>query len=135
MKEINIYTAGLFDGEGTVTLCSRNKNKMRSPKVSIPSTSYELMEFLKSNYGGHISTKKKYKEHHKQSWSWSLSYNKVIKFLKAIFPYLREKEKIRRTNLILTQYKKVTPRNGKYTKELLQKRQQFIQQFFHPSNT
>lgn len=138
------YAAGLFDGEGTVTLSKKHKTDIfRVPTVSMSSTSYELLLFLKENYGGSISKHKTYKSHHKQSWSWKLVYNSALSFLKQILPYMREVEKIRRAKLLLNEYKLLTPRNGKYSKQQKEAKHLFETNFFyeedyvlprHPSN-
>lgn len=129
--EIHIYTAGLFDGEGTVTLTKRGKSRL--PIVSVTSTTYELLQFLKQTYGGTISKQKVYKKHHKQSWSWKAAYDTAISFLSSITPYLKEPAKRYRAQLILSEYKSLTKRNGKYSQEELSQKIDFEHRFFHPS--
>ncbi len=131
MKKTDLnYAAGLLDGEGSIMLMSANKGKKKSPHVSMTSTTIELLEFMKENFGGYIVNKKTYKEHHKQAWAWQLSYDKAFFFCKKIAPYLREPEKKRRAELIVKRYKTVTPRNGKYTAEMLYERSLFEEEFF-----
>jgi len=136
-KEIKLsYIAGLFDGEGTVTLSRNNKNdKYRAPVVSMSSTSIELLEFLSSEFGGSIVNQKVYKEHYKKSWSWKLQRRNCIYFLNSILPYMREEEKVRRANLICNEYIKITPRNGKYSDEIKTAKLEFERTFFHPSTS
>lgn len=126
MKEHLIYTAGLIDGEGTITLSKTNaSDKYRHPVVSVTSTSYELLEFLKDNFGGHISVQKVYKETHKQSWSWAVSNDAAIKMIEQIYPFIKEKRKGNRAKMIIEQYKKLTVRNGKYTETQKQSKLDF----------
>lgn len=137
MKETIIaYIAGIIDGEGSILLNNRSSKKSthRHPRITVANTSYELLLFLKSNLGGSICKKKVYKSHHKQSWCWSLGSN-VIKILELILPYLTITEKIYRAKLIINEYKSVTPRNGKYTNDLLLKKLDFENRFFHPSTS
>jgi len=131
-KELKLaYTAGLFDGEGTVTLSRpHSRDKYRAPTVSMTSTSKELLDFLVQEFGGFIVKQKVYKSHHKQSWSWRLKHRTAINFLLEISPYLREKSKIRRAKLICTTYLEVTPRNGKYSDEMKAKKLLFEEDFF-----
>ena len=133
MKDTNLaYIAGLFDGEGTVTLSRLHKNdRFRAPVVSVSSTSLSLLEYLKKHYGGYISTHKTYQSHHKPSFSWKLQRNSALAFLTSIKPYVQEEEKQRRIDLILEKYKKCTPRNGYYTDDLLRAKQEFEAAFFH----
>lgn len=127
----DIYTAGLFDGEGTVTLSKITaSSKFRIPVVSISSTTKELIDFLKSNYGGSVSNHKTYKSHHKASWSWKLSYNNAIDFLERMIPYIKEPEKLRRASLIVNQYKKLTSPNGRYSPEEEIAKLEFEEVFF-----
>lgn len=132
MEETTLaYAGGLIDGEGTITLCRDRPNSNRVPSVSIASTSYELLLYIKDNFGGHISSKKTSKQHYKESWSWCLRSNKAIIFLQGIAPYLQENKKIKRANFIIDNYKNVTVRNGKYTEEQLKIKKQFEEDFFN----
>lgn len=124
------YTAGIIDGEGTVTLSVRNSGKYRSPVVSVTSTTYELLEFLKTNYGGTIRKQKVYKEHHKQSWCWNVINDGALNMLQRVKPYMREPKKIKRSEHLLSNYKNVTVRNGKYTAEQAAFKLKFESEFF-----
>jgi hypothetical protein len=128
--ENDIYSAGLIDGEGSILLSRMHKDESRRPVVSVSSTTYGLLKFLCDTYGGNISNHKTYKKHHKQSWSSKISGDKAIACMQCILPYMKEPEKIRRAKLIVDKYKSVTPRNGKYSKDLLKKKQKFEQKFF-----
>lgn len=130
------YLAGLFDGEGTVTL-TRNKlnSQFRFPVLSMSSTSLNLLEICKTTFGGHISTHKVYKEHHKQSWTWKVTSNAAIEAASKLVPYIQEPSKKQRLTLILTEYKECTIRNGKYSEAQKLLKLQFESNFFHPSET
>lgn len=130
----DIYTAGLFDGEGTVTLATSN-GKFRYPVVSVSSTTLCLLEFLQQTYGGYISKHKTYQDHHKTSWSWKTTYDNALAFLERLLPYLKEPEKRRRAMLLTQQYKNVTLRNGKYSSLQLERKLALEQEFFHPSDS
>ena len=132
---ISAYTAGLFDGEGTVTLARKNKgDPFRRPSVSISNTAMELLGFLKERYGGSICSKRNYKEHHLPSFTWGLRETKCLAFLSDIIPHVREPNKRYRILLLLKEYKTLTKRNGKYTEEQRIARLDFENRFFHPGN-
>lgn len=134
--EQTIYSAGLFDGEGTVTLLRTSKKHLyRFPIASLTSTTYEFITFLQNTFGGYIVNQKTYKSHHKRAWIWTCSSNTALSFLSQIFPYLKDPEKKRRTNLLLTMYKSLTPANGQYTEAMKIAKNQFEIDFFHPSGT
>lgn len=132
MKRIILaYAAGLVDGEGTITL-SREKSwsEFRHPVVVVTSTTSSLVRFMKREFGGVVSNKRASKKGHLPSKTWAVINRKAILFLKAMLPYLREPEKRRRALLIIKQYLKVTPRNGRYTQEQRKEKQNFERQFW-----
>ena len=131
MKNKNNYAAGLFDGEGSITLTKKRKSdKFRTVCVSMSSTSYELLQFMIDNFGGNIVKKKKYKDHHKQAWSWKLERLKAVNFIRKIYPYMIEKKKRGRSLLVLNNYEKVTTKGGRYTNEMHSKKVAFEDEFF-----
>ncbi len=124
------YAAGLLDGEGTVGLVHRRKGCHRSPMVSIPSCSPALTSWLWTRFGGCISSKRTYKTGHSPSEVWALGSDDSLLFLDLVFPYMREPEKIRRARMLIEEYKSVTPRNGKYTPIILERKKDFERRFF-----
>ena len=125
------YIAGLFDGEGIITLTYHSsKDEFRSPTVSMSNTSYELLDFILKEYGGSIVKQKVYKDHHKQSWSWRLKRRKALNFLSDIAPYMKERTKLKRAKTLLNEYLKVTPRNGKYSEKMKVAKLAFENDFF-----
>jgi len=129
------YLAGLFDGEGTVTMCTRANNLMfRYPVLSMSSTSLNLLELYVTTFGGHISTHKVYKAHHKQSYSWKIANDKALTAISKLLPYIQEPEKKRRMLLLTERYKGLTVRNGKYSEAQTKAKHAFEIDFFHPSD-
>ena len=126
------YIAGLIDGEGTVTLTRQKASqKFRYPVLEMTSTTLPMLEKLKELAGGGaISNQKKYSENWKQSWHYQLRGDKVIALLDEVKEYLLEPKKKYRADLICSTYKAVTPRNGKYSEEMLKKKLQFEEDFF-----
>lgn len=121
MSEVELaYLAGLIDGEGTITLCKpRASSKYKVPQISMASTSYELIKIVADMTGiGHVSQKKKYQDHHSQSYTWQCTNSKqVIALLRALLPYLRESLKWKRAKKLVSEWSSVTQRNGKYAEE------------------
>ena len=97
-------------------------------------TSLELLEWVKNKSGiGSIRSKKNYNPiTHKDSYTYIARYNDAISLLKEIEPYLVIEQKKHRAQLILTEYKKLTPRNGRYSEELLKKKEEFHIKFMAP---
>ena len=118
------YLAGIVDGEGTVTLTRRQKNQTPAPNVSVSNSSLPMLKWIKKRFGGHISTKKTYKSHHRQTYVWAVSYDNAIRLLGQIEEYLIIKKP--QAKLIISKYKKSTIRTGKYTKALLKKKMELV---------
>lgn len=97
----NVYTAGFFDGEGSVSIVYYRAYQKRNSTqknyfywnvlVRIVNTNKQILEDLKAKYGGSINAKKRQRELHRQCWNWVLASQRAVKFLKAIKPYTRIK--------------------------------------------
>ncbi|MFC1701458.1 LAGLIDADG family homing endonuclease [Pseudomonadota bacterium] len=121
------YIAGLIDGEGTVTLTRKHKNEHRQLCVSISSTEIELLEFVLSATGvGKITNKHASKSHHSHSYAYAVYNRQALALLEQTLPYLKSYKRDRAA-LILKNYLTVTPSNGKYTTEILAKKEIFEQ--------
>lgn len=134
MTEIEkAYIAGIIHGEGSIMLQRFHTNQYPAPCVSIASTTIELLTWLKDTIGyGVIIKKKNYNpEKHKLSYSFVIKQNNAIKLLEDIYPYLIIESKRKRAEMIITQYKALTPRNGRYTEEQLAKKESFYEEFIN----
>lgn len=125
------YIAGIIDGEGSIMLTRFHKNQFHAPCITIASTSLELLEWVKAKSGlGSIKSKKNYNPiNHKDSYTYTVRYDEAILLLKEIEPYLVIEQKKLRAQMILNEYKNLTPRNGRYSEELLKKKEEFYTKF------
>ncbi|WP_194191205.1 LAGLIDADG family homing endonuclease [Clostridium chrysemydis] len=125
------YIAGLIDGEGSIMLQRIHRSTYPSPVVSVTSTTIEILHYLKDIIGhGTITKKTNYNpEKHKDCYTYILTYDKAINLLKDIYPYLIIKIKKERAKLIIDEYKSVTLRNGRYSKEQLALKLDFYNRF------
>jgi len=98
--------------------------------VAVTSTSPEPLRFLYGNFGGLIKSKARREAHHKPAQEWVLRGDAALTFLSCVLPYMRELRKVKRAELLLSGYKAVTPRNGKYTDLMAMQRKQFEDRFF-----
>lgn len=122
---IAAYIAGLIDGEGTVTLCRKHKNEYRQLAVSISSTEKYLLDYVLEVVGtGKITSKKTIKTHHSPSFTYAIYNRQALSLLEQISPYLQTYKKYR-SRLILKDYLRLTPRNGKYNEDLRAAKQDF----------
>lgn len=115
------YIAGIIDGEGTITLIRHHSNQTPSPEISVANTNLRLLQHLKKVVGSGVIVKKKtYQKHHTPSYVWTLRSNAALVLMKSILPWLLIKDE--RAKLILKDYKRLTPRNGRYTKKQLEQK-------------
>ena len=107
------YVAGLFDGEGSVGL-SKNRNRYY-PVVEITNTNLEVLREVQARFGGSINSKGiGNKKSWKAAYSWRMAWSRAVRFLKAIFPYLRIK---RNQAILIFIWEAVSPYYRRYTKE------------------
>lgn len=123
------YIAGIIDGEGTITLTAQHKGEHRRLIVSVASTEPILLRFIRDLTGvGKITAKRVYSANHAPSQTYALGSRQALALLQAIAPYLRTYKK-QRAELALKHYLRLTPRNGKYTPQLLAERAAFEREF------
>jgi len=64
------------------------------------------------------------KSHHTPSFAYAVYNRQALSLLQKILPYLKSYKR-QRAELILRDYVKLTPRNGKYTSEIMAEKIQF----------
>jgi len=129
IREQAAYIAGLIDGEGTISLSRKHRNENRQLVVSISNTECKLLEYVHDAVGaGRITHKRTYRTHHAPSMTYTITNRQALGLLEQIAPYLKS-YKADRARLVLDQYLKLTPRNGKYSPEQEKRRASFIEQF------
>ncbi len=129
-KTESAYLAGIIDGEGTVTLTYRNKSSQRQLAVTVSSTDRRLLEYILRIVGaGKITNKKISRVNHSPAYTFQISNRQALSMLKQIAPFLRTYKR-ERTRIALSGYLKVTPRNGKYSAEMLRAKGKFNDAFF-----
>ncbi|WLD92880.1 LAGLIDADG family homing endonuclease [Alkalihalobacillus sp. AL-G] len=126
------YLAGIIDGEGSITLTRMHQSEHRRPCITIASTDKELLVYVQTLTNGVINNKKNYNPiKHKNSYTLNIKKKEdVFSTLLSTAPYLRIPQKRNRAHWILDHYNEVTQRNGKYNKELMEKKLLFEEPFF-----
>lgn len=85
------YAAGLFDGEGCVSVY-QTSFRSDALTVRVTNTSWVMIEFLHSRWGGNLSHRVANKEENSQAvWYWSLAANQALRFLDDVYPFLKTK--------------------------------------------
>jgi len=92
------YIAGLFDGEGTVTINVYNAKRptgtviVRYLQVSLSSTDPSIIEYLKETFGYGSIFPVKEKSNSKPQWRWLTVSWAAVDVLSRLMPYLRIKK-------------------------------------------
>ena len=91
MKETDIaYLAGLFDGEGCITI-SQHRDGHASMQCMVHMVGSYMPGLFKSYFGGCVGKVKKAQRHHQQAYLWCIHSNNAVGFLRIILPHLRLK--------------------------------------------
>lgn len=118
------YAAGLIDGEGTIGLTARD-----GPFVSMSSTTSELTDFMHGLFGGHVTQRPARQEGHSAIWVWKVTGRRALSSLEAMLPYLRERHKRLKAEMLVGEWTALTPRNGKYSQEQRDAKAGFLERF------
>jgi hypothetical protein len=119
------YIAGLVDGEGTVTLSRLHRNENRRLVVCISNNDRAMLEYVRARVGaGRITSKRVYSERHSPSFNYQINSRQALTLLSQIVIYLRS-YKVHRARLALREYLKLTPRNGRYSADMVAARRKF----------
>lgn len=119
------WLAGYIDGDGCITFTGRLKPK---PIIVIDSCDEELLTEVKRIVGlGCLVKKKKYKEHHRQAWTYRLTgTTPVIDVLNNILPYMRCAAKKGRASVIVSEWKNTVSSSGIRTTTATKNRKQEV---------
>lgn len=117
MKKTDLaYFAGIFDGEGSVTISIRKpapQRHQRSPchylRVCVGNTNEWLIRQHEFAFGGHISKREDPGKDGKckTAWMWTVTSTQAAQFLQAILPYLHIKRPQAEIGLSLQRDRKV----------------------------
>lgn len=130
-KEEAAYIAGVIDGEGTISLSRRHRSDNRQLVISIASTERELLEYIQKTVdAGRITRKRVVSVNHTPSVTYVIDNRQALSLLQQVAPYLRT-YKASRAELVLQNYLRLTPRNGKYSVAQQSAREAFIEKFFN----
>ncbi len=125
ISSVAAYIAGLVDGEGTITLSRLHKQANRRLVVTIANTELVLLQFVLTHVGaGKITRKRTTSAKHAPSYCYAISSRQALALLKQLLPYLQSYKR-QRAALALEHYEALTPRNGKYTTQGLERRHRF----------
>lgn len=89
------YLAGIFDGEGCISVTKGQDHKSINPHysvvVALGLTHEYIPQLLRFHFGGSVYKMKPKYLGCKPAWKWQISSSNALSFLKIIAPYLRLK--------------------------------------------
>ncbi len=93
MKKTDLaYLAGLFDGEGCITIGKRSDgNKHHYLRASVEMANEYVPNLLKFHFGGSVHKRDFRNRGWQIQWAWSIHTKGAGFFLKSILPYLKIK--------------------------------------------
>lgn len=97
------YAAGLFDGEGCITLRVRRSGYI-AMEVRVTNTNREIIEWLRDQFGGTIYGQRQPKGNRREAFCWRLSEITGSNFLRLILPFLRIKREEAHVALAYREY-------------------------------
>jgi len=78
---------------------------------------------------GEIVSKRTYNVNQVPEFTYKIDCQQGLSLLEQISSYLQTYKR-KRAQLVLAKYNKLTPRNGKYSEEILVRKEKFIKNFF-----
>jgi hypothetical protein len=123
------YISGFFDADGSILLAKPSKKQPKTIFIHFSNNDYNLLKtiqkfiFKELNLKGSISTKSPKKDTHSIAYELKYGYNAaylICTHLKSL--QIKKKYKI---DITLKLYKNCTPRNGKYSTNLLAAKKEF----------
>lgn len=91
------YTAGLFDGEGSVAIRRRSNGHgvlYHQLQVSLTSTDEGMVLWLQARWPGTIDYRRPRRPNHKPAWRWTLGSGAAATFLEDVLPFLQTKQAV-----------------------------------------
>jgi intein/homing endonuclease len=91
--ELAAYFAGLFDGEGYITVSVPKNRNSATLYVGLGSTDFAVLELLRRSFGGCLTAVRvSSKVSKKLSREWKTWNEGAANFLRIVYPYLRIKK-------------------------------------------
>ena len=83
MSLLNVYMAGLFDGEGHVGVIGGSNERHHQLRVAISMCDSEPLDILYGKYGGNLRSRVR-PERTRRVWDWNITGRPAMEFLSDI---------------------------------------------------
>jgi hypothetical protein len=89
MKNRNLpWAAGLFEGEGTITIAKRSLDMTYRIVVIVGNTDRQIIRFFQTRWPGWVQPAYGERPGRKPSWCWTVAGPAAVDFITEILPYL-----------------------------------------------
>lgn len=89
MKILDSYLAGLFDGEGYISVRPKKSDKTNiQGHIGITMTNQDIIQKIYQNYGGNFRVEKPRKEGYLYQYVWDIYGKKAENIIQKIIPFL-----------------------------------------------
>jgi len=102
------YAAGFVDGEAYIQIKRHRKTGNFIDTIRIGQTNREILDYLRSLFGGSVHVMTKAHGNTRQAWVLVIPSKMAEDFIRAIFPYLRVKR--RQARIFLSYRKRIRTR-------------------------
>ncbi len=110
------WAAGLFEGEGTITMTGLGKRKphLTYSRVTVGNTDFQVVDFFYIRWGGSLRKRKKIPGK-KQAYEWTCAGSQTWIFLNDILPFIRTARVRQKAHLLVEaeEFRKRSPRFGR----------------------
>jgi len=93
-----IWAAGLFEGEGTITIARRGQDDTYRLVCTVGNTDLQIINFFHQRWGGWHQPAYGERPGRKKAWTWTVAGPAAESFLRAVEPFivtLRVRRKLR----------------------------------------
>jgi hypothetical protein len=85
------WTAGLFEGEGSIRINKPTKRNLGHLVVSVVNTDRDIIDFFQERWPGYMKPATGLRPNQRPAWVWVLAARRAMVFLLAIEPYIVRK--------------------------------------------
>ena len=83
------WSAGFFDGEGSVSIARATKQNLGSLAVAVSQIDREPLDWMAGEWGGRVRRVTGKRADQREAWVWTIYANQALAFLTAIEPHIR----------------------------------------------